>query len=173
MKTVRLIMKLFVYVLVSAAAEGVYTEAMGQQNSASSGAAQSDQIRPRLKVQLGHSGEVNYAIFSGDAKYVLTMSGSGAAFIDSEQRARLWDVESGKEVRSFGEPGDIVGFAVFSPDSKYVLTVSQDKVAQLYEIASDKVRKFTLAGHRNMVTSASLSANGKYLLTRSYFENSA
>ena len=47
---------------------------------------------PRLVVQLGHSGQVDGMSMSRDGRMVVTAG---------DTTARLWDVETGKEIRSF------------------------------------------------------------------------
>src|SRR5580700_8414547 len=79
-------------------------------------AAPDDANTPRLVVQLGHAGVVNSAVFSGDGKRVLTASWDGTA--------RLWDVETGKEIRQFQAGRGWVYSAALSGDGKRVVTAS-------------------------------------------------
>jgi WD40 repeat protein/serine/threonine protein kinase len=64
---------------------------------------------------VGHPYEVTTARFSPDGKRVLTTTGRG------DMTARVWDVETGKEVLVLKAPRAIQS-AVFSPDGKLVLT---------------------------------------------------
>ena len=49
--------------------------------------------KPKLILPIGHTGGVNSVCFSPDGRYIL--SGS------SDNLIKLWDVETGKEVRTF------------------------------------------------------------------------
>src|SRR5271156_3720178 len=94
--------------------------------------------RPRLGAQLGHSGTVLSVAFAPDGKQVLTGSG--------DNTARLWDAQSGKELRTFTGHSDSVHSVAFAPDGKQVLTGGGDNTARLWDAQSGKeLRTFT--GH--------------------------
>src|ERR1700722_6074493 len=112
--------------------------------------------RPRLVAQLGHTGFVNCGIFSPDGKQLLTGSW--------DKTARLWDTQSGKELRTFMGHDDWVIAVAFSPDGKQVLTGSSDKSARLWDVRSgQELRAF--AGHSGAVDSVAFSRDGKQVLT--------
>ena len=46
--------------------------------------------------------------------------------------ARLWDVQTGEEVRRFTGHTNKVRDVAFSPDGKYILTASDDGTARLW-----------------------------------------
>ena len=72
-----------------------------------------------------HSGWVNSVAFSPDGEYLLTGSDDGTA--------KLWEVGSGKEVRSFLGHSSGVYSVAFSPDGQYLLTGSNDQSFLLYQ----------------------------------------
>jgi WD40 repeat protein len=113
----------------------------------------------RLVTQLGHSGHLYSVCFSPDADYVLTGS--------LDRTARLWELETGREVGRFeGHAGDVTS-AAFSPDGRYVLTGSLDLTARLWvRETAREVRKFM--GHTGFITSVAFSPDGRYVLTGSY-----
>ena len=90
----------------------------------------------------GHEDRVTSAQFSADGKTVLTAS--------DDKTARLWDVASGKELRSLrGHEGSVIS-AQFSADGKTVLTASSGNTARLWacneclpveELAAEAARK--------------------------------
>ncbi len=86
--------------------------------------------KPELVVQMGHSGNVNSVAFSPDGKYAL--SGS------LDKTLKLWDVNTGKEIRTFQGHSDIVFSVAFSPDGKYALSGSGDGTLKLWEIETGK-----------------------------------
>ena len=83
-----------------------------------------------------------------------------------DKTARLWDAQSGKELRAFTGHDSAVSSVAFSPDGKQVLTGSLDKTARLWDAQSGKeLRTFT--GHTGSVESVAFAPDGKRVLTRS------
>ncbi|MCI0610754.1 MAG: helix-turn-helix domain-containing protein, partial [Anaerolineae bacterium] len=110
------------------------------------------------QIFMGHTDAVLLVTFSPDGKYVLTSS--------VDKTARLWDAQTGHEVRRLMGHTDIVGYVAFSPDGKYVLTGSADKTARLWDVQTGaELRQFT--GHADWVTGVAFSPDGKYALTGS------
>jgi WD40 repeat protein len=78
----------------------------------------------------GHTSEIFSVTFSQDGRYALTGS--------NDWTARLWDVRTRREIRTFkGHTGGVTS-AIFSPDGKYVLTSSMDRTARLWNARSGK-----------------------------------
>jgi WD40 repeat protein len=90
---------------------------------------------------VGHTSDVWSVAFSPDSRYALT--GSGGPYIyNRDSTARVWDVESGEELRRFS--GHInyraqsytlswVLSVAFSPDGRYALSSSRDGTTRLWE----------------------------------------
>ncbi len=85
--------------------------------------------------RLMHIGATSYEIdFSSDGRYVLTGG------LDTS--VRMWDVETGKELRRFTNPQVTWGVA-FSHDGRSVLTTSWDQAARLWSLqGSDGLVRF-------------------------------
>lgn len=107
--------------------------------------------------------------FSPDGRYALTASGGSGG-----DDARLWNVETGKTVRTLKKTRDEPDFthsAAFSPDGRYVLTSASNPAERqfditLWDVASgEKVQVFQ--GHSNTVNSVAFSPDGRYVLTGS------
>ena len=111
--------------------------------------------QPTLMVQAGPAIWVWAVAFSPDGRYVL----SGGY----EKVARLWDVETQREIRRF-EGHDSYVFAVaFSPDGTSVLTGSRDGTARLWNVETgEELRRFD--ADSDAVKSVAFSPDGKLVL---------
>jgi WD40 repeat protein len=112
----------------------------------------------RLVVPVGHTEEINNASFSSDNRFAVTAS--------NDNTARIFDVQTGKQVQVLYGHKERVLTAVFSPDSKYVLTSSWDSTAILFDAVSGKI-VYTIE-HENIVNKAIFSHNGLFIVTSSF-----
>lgn len=83
-----------------------------------------------------------------------------------DNEAKIWDVETGKVIKTFAGHKDCVVLARLSPDGKQVLTASRDGSVKIWEVKSGKLLK-TIVAYTHWINSAAFSANGKYVLTGS------
>ncbi|HEY5316169.1 MAG TPA: WD40 repeat domain-containing protein, partial [Pirellulales bacterium] len=99
--------------------------------------------------------------FSPDGK--LLASGGGAPSRSGE--LKLWDLASGKLVRSLGDAhSDTVLGVRFSPDGQLLASCGTDKFMKVFEVGSGKfVRAFE--GHTHHVLGVSWQSDGKVLAT--------
>ena len=130
--------------------------APGAKTSPQPRAADAEYLRVVLR---GHADAVVSAQFSRDGRTALTCSW--------DKTARLWEVASGRELRTLRGHGDRVVSAQFSPDGTMALTASDDRTARLWDVVRGKELQ-TLQGHENAVVSAQFSADGKLVLTASW-----
>jgi len=117
-----------------------------------------NQDKLQLILPTGHTRAISSACFSPDGRYIL--SGSG------DETMRLWDIITGREVRSFKEHTDRVTSVSFSPDGKYALSGSSDSTMKLWDIATGR-KVGTFKGHTDGISSVSFSPDGKYILSGS------
>jgi WD40 repeat protein len=122
--------------------------------------------RKELRCLEGHTGRVNAVAFSPDGHRALSCN---VYDFDPRSRAdgpardylvRLWDLETGKELRPFeGHTGPICG-ARFSADGGRAISCGQDATVRLWEVDSGKeVRRFE--GHLWPVSDAAFSPDGR------------
>lgn len=74
--------------------------------------------------------ETEFCQFSPDSKYILTTVKSHG--IKHNGKAQIWDIESGKCLRSLKDkrnPMDDIDYAKFSSDNKYISTISQTGIS--------------------------------------------
>jgi hypothetical protein len=104
--------------------------------------------------QLG--GSSTSVSFSPDGKQVLSGSVGNAV--------ELWDIASGRVIRTFSGHTSGNNSIAFSPDGKQILSGSDDNTIKLWNTASGKVIK-TFKGHTSNVGSVAFNPNGKQILS--------
>ena len=88
---------------------------------------------PQLKINVGHSDEVNTVCFSPDDKYIA--SGS------EDKTIKLWDVATGKELKTFVNPFPVRAIK-FSNDGKSIFSGSENGL-DMWNIESEAVVNLT------------------------------
>ncbi|HUK99794.1 MAG TPA: caspase family protein [Nitrospirota bacterium] len=101
--------------------------------------------------------------FSHDGRYVLLRSNKQKTF-------QLWNVGSGKEIRTFSGRQSWVSAVAFSPDDKYALSGGYDKTLKLWEVETGKeVKEFSgHSGFGQMPVFLDYSPDGKYAVSASW-----
>jgi WD40 repeat protein/uncharacterized caspase-like protein len=117
-----------------------------------------DKLKVEVVPQVGHSLSVTSVAFSADGRNVL----SG----NYDNTAKLWDLASGKLVRTFEGHSRKVNSVVFSPDGRTALSGSDDQTVKLWDLATGKLVR-TFEGHAKEVTSVAFSPDGRTALSGS------
>ena len=110
-------------------------------------------------VQKGHELAVIAVAISPDSNLVATGS--------RDKSARLWELSSGREVRSFLGHEASVNSLDFSRDGKYLITSSGDKSVRIWETFTGR-EIFKLEPDQQRLTDVALSSNGKFFVTAGY-----
>ena len=112
--------------------------------------------KPVLTVNAGHSDYVSAVCYSPHGKFMLSGSFDGTL--------KLWEIATGKELRTFSEHTGLVCSVCFSPDGKYALSGSWDHSVKLWDVATGKELK-SMDGHCGWVLSVGFSPDGKYAIS--------
>jgi len=99
------------------------------------------------------------AALSGDGRRLLTAS--------RDQTARIWDVESHKEIAVLEGHEGFVRSAAFSGDARRVVTASFDQTARIWD-AESGTEIAVLKGHAGAVSAAAFSDDGRRVVTASF-----
>ena len=115
-------------------------------------------VKPEIFVQLGHSGTVNSIVFSNDGEMALSAS--------SDRTIKLWNVQTGKELKTFtGHTGNVRALAIM-PSGKQFLSASDDMTLNRWDIMSGREIR-TYRGHKSTVFALAISRDGKMALSGS------
>jgi len=109
-------------------------------------------------VQIGHSAPVTSVDFSPCGRYVL--SGS------KDKTIKLWDIATGREIRTFRGHSDVVSSVKFLPDGRHVVSSSWDGSVRLWDVTSG-LEVSASKEHEYKVYAIAVSRDGKYALSGS------
>ncbi len=103
----------------------------------------------------GHQSYVVSVAVTPDGRYAL--SGS------KDKTVKVWDIESGVEVRTLSGHSNSVRALAVTPDSRFVLSGSDDHTVKVWDIESG-VEVRTLAGHSGSIYALAVTPDSRYAL---------
>ena len=113
-------------------------------------------LLPLCMAKLQHNGSVNAVAFSPDGQKLASASGDSSA--------RLWDVETGKQLQRLEHDGPVYEVA-FSPDSQKLASASGDSSARLWDVGTGK--QLQRLEHDGSVNAVAFSPDGQKLASAS------
>ena len=106
----------------------------------------------------GHLGNVQYAVFSPNGKYIVSSS--------NDRNILVWDAETGRELRKLEGHTKSVLSTSFSIDGKQIASASLDQTIRIWDAGTGKVLR-VLKGHQGAVNSVAYASNNKFLVSAS------
>jgi WD40 repeat protein len=107
-------------------------------------------------IQTGHYAAVQTVAFSLDGRFAATGS--------ADKTIKLWEMEHGKEIRSYLGNNGAVSILAFSPDGKLLASVDDSYNLTLWEVeTSKKIRSLEVPDDN--ILSVVFSPDGKYFVT--------
>ena len=114
--------------------------------------------KPSLVVQTRHRNIIRTVVFSPDGKVIA----SGG----EDRTIKLWEVATGRELRTLSGHSSGVKSVAFSPDGKSIASSSEDKTIKLWDVATGR-ELHTLSGHSREVMLVAFSPDGKSIASSS------
>ena len=122
----------------------------------------STELKTVLRTIDSHPGKINSVQFSRDGKWLVTASGISGLY----GLASVFDVQTGKLIRSVEGHRDSMYAAVLSPDGKLIATGSYDKRILLWNAKTGTLIR-DISGHNDAVYDLAFSPDSKLLASAS------
>ena len=108
------------------------------------------------------SEEVNTCVFTRDGKQAV-MCAQGTP-------VRVWEVETGRSVRTFDSDSVSAWAAIWGPDERHVFLGTRDGIVQMWDVGSNR-RLHAFEGHYGLMRCLDVSADGSRLLSATAFRD--
>jgi WD40 repeat protein len=110
-----------------------------------------------LVIHTGHNMAVDSAVFSPDGKFIVSAS---------NKIIKIWDVQTGQEIRTIEGHTARIHSVAFSPDGKRIISASNDNTVRVWDAESGG-EIVVFSGHRGSVYSAVFDDDGSRAISGS------
>jgi len=110
-----------------------------------------------------YNSAVGDAKFSPDGKYIIVVGG----YLNKNDQIKfitIWDAETVAEIRHFSEHTNSIVSVAWDVEGRRILTASYDNTAKIHDMETGKCIQ-TFAGKTEIIRKATLSSDGKFLVT--------
>jgi WD40 repeat protein len=107
-------------------------------------------------IQTGHYEKITAIKYSADGQFLYSAS--------EDLTIKLWELSTGREIRTFMGPERAVQYIDISPDGNRMITVSQDGTAWIWDVRTGK-EVIQLRDTADFITNAIYSQDGKSIIT--------
>jgi WD40 repeat protein len=111
-----------------------------------------------VAARLSNSGRMTHK--DNIASVSVNPAGTRIASVSHDKTIKLWDLESGKELRSISNIGGYANAVSWSPDGKYLINGAEDKTIRIWDAETGRAVR-TITGHTDYVNEARYSPDGK------------
>jgi len=125
--------------------------------SAGSNSQLATTVPPELVIQTGHSSRVNCAVFAPNGRWLAT----GAA----DNSIRLWDTESGLELRALHGHSNWIRSLAVSHTGELLASGSNDRTIKIWNVTGGGREPLTLTGHTAPVESLLFMPDDKFIVS--------
>ena len=98
-----------------------------------------------------------------ESAYKLSMQ---VAKMVEEGEVRIWEVATGKELRTLTGHSGLVTRVAFSPDGRYVASGSEDRTVKVWDLAN-RQKRFSMPGHLGAIRCLAFTPDGEKLISGS------
>jgi dipeptidyl aminopeptidase/acylaminoacyl peptidase len=111
----------------------------------------------------------HYALSGGTCKRTQTQSGNTTTInlqgAQCDKNLILWDLATGRELKTFTGHTDDVSSVAFSPDGKYALSGSWDQTTKLWDVATGREIRTFKGNNTGRVNSVAFSSVGNHIIS--------